>query len=379
MSRKIVFINQTTGYLTIDVINEFVSQYYKVALITGSIRVQDTPLSQKVTVSKIVRYNRGNTFRKGFSWLIGTIQIFFLLKFKYRDFEKFFYSIPPTAYLLALKLRFPFSIMIFDLYPEALKANGFNERSFLYRWWAKRNRKVFPYAYRIFTLSENMKSQVQIYSVNADVRVISNWSAFSGLIPIQKSDNKIIKREGLNGKFLIQYSGNIGVTHNVETLIEVADLLKYDQDLEFQIIGRGERSSVISDMINKKGLVNCKLLPFRKDEELFESLCAADLAVITLDNKTSDISVPSKTYNIMAAGVPVMAIAPLKSAVSGIILEYQIGKAFDKSDIINMCEFVLELKNNPDLRNKLSANALSASKKFSNANAVKYLQYYNEQ
>jgi glycosyltransferase involved in cell wall biosynthesis len=378
MTRKIVFINQATGYLTIDIINKFAEEYDEVALIAGSIRVQNIQLDPVVRVSHIVRYNRGNTFRKALSWLTGTIQIYFLLTFRYKDFEKFFFTIPPTAYLLSLKFKSLFSIVVYDMFPEALKVYGFNENGMLYKWWSEKNKKIFQNAHRVYTLSENMKSKLLDYSTNIDVRVISNWSAFSGFLPIKKDQNLIIHREGLNNKFIIQYSGNIGVTHNVETLIEVAEILKLHMDLEFQIIGRGERTNTIMELIKKKELANCRLLPFRKDEELFESLCAADLSVITLDDKAPDISVPSKAYNIMAAGVPMMAIAALNSSLSDIISQYQTGRTFDKGDIEGMCRFILELKNNSAYYNQLASNSLKASQSFTNANAVKYFELYHE-
>ena len=115
MPRKIVFINQSTGYLTIDIINKFVNEF-DVALIAGSIRVQDTPLDEKVRVSYIVRYNRGNILMKATSWLIGTVQLFFLLIFRYKDHEVVMISIPPTAFLLAPILRSRYSLIIYDLY-----------------------------------------------------------------------------------------------------------------------------------------------------------------------------------------------------------------------------------------------------------------------
>lgn len=377
MSRKIVFINQATGYLTIDVINEFAKEFDVVALITGSIRIQETSLNHKVEISRIIRYDRGNTFMKAFSWIIGTIQIFFLLKFRYRNFERFFYTIPPTGYLLALSIKTTFSILVFDLYPEALKVNGFSEKGVLYRWWSERNRMILPKAHIVYTLSENMKSQVLAYSSDIDVHVIPNWTAFSGLIPIEKEENRIIKSEGLDGKFIVQYSGNIGVTHNVETLIKVAEMLREDTGIEFLIIGRGKRSHAIGDLIIRLGLTNCRLLPFRKDEELFESLCAADLAVIILDDKIPDISVPSKTYNILAAGVPVMAIASSDSEISKIISSHQIGKSFEKENVKGMCEFVKELKNNEPLWKRMHANSFKASENYTNANAAKYLELYH--
>lgn len=376
MHRKIVFINQATGYLTIDIINKFTEEFDEVALVTGSIRVQNIQLNNKVRISTITRYDRSNTFRKAISWLAGTTQIFFLLKLKYRDFEKFFFTIPPTAYLMAQHLRPPFTITIFDLYPDALKANGFGERGTLYRWWLRRNEMIFPKAHRVYVLSENMKSRVLEYSERTDVRVVSNWSAFSGSTPVKKSMNKFLKGDSLEGKFVIQYSGNIGVTHKVETLVEVAIKLRFNKEIEFQIIGRGGRSQVIDKLIVINGLENCNLLPFRNDDELYESLCSADLAVITLVDKTTDISVPSKVYNIMAAGLPIMGIVPLNSEIAQIVNKYNLGKVFNDEDINAMCDFILYLKQNPEEWNKYSQNSLQAAREFSSANASKYLEHY---
>jgi len=376
MSRKIVFINQATGYLTIDVINAFANQFEKVALITGSIREQDTTINLKVRISKIVRYDRGNNFKKALSWIVGTLQILYLLKSRFRNYEVFFYTIPPTAYLLSGSIRNNYSIAIFDLYPDALKANGFNEKSLLYRWWVSKNKKIFAEAYRIYTLSDNMKAQVLSYAKDSVVEIIPNWSAFSGFQPVSKRDNSIIRKEGLAGKFVVQYSGNIGVTHNVETLVEVADRLKHHKDIVFQIIGRGDRSNYIGKMIRDRDLQNCKLLPFRKDEDLYESLCASDISVIILDNRTNDISVPSKTYNIMAAGIPIMAIAPASSGVSQIIQDHQVGGTFEKSQIDAMYRFIIDLKDDKLRWQALSFNSLKAAAKFTDKNAESYLETY---
>ena len=376
MESKIVFINQATGYLTIDVINVFARKYDQVALITGSIRIQNNNLDPKVKVSRILKYNRGSNFKKAFSWLIGTIQILWLLKTKYNNFEVVFYTIPPTAYLLASHLISNYTIVVFDLYPDVLKVNGFTEKGLFYRWWAKKNKMIFSKAHKILTLSHSMKSQILSYSPDADVIVVSNWSAFSGYKPVKKEDNSIIRREGLKDKFIIQYSGNIGVTHNVETLIDIADRLKHQTGLMFQIIGRGERFHAIHDLIRLRQLNNCCLLPFRKDEELYESLCVADLSVIILDNITDDISVPSKIYNIMAAGLPVLAIAPNPSGLSEIIKLHKIGKSFEKTRLDEMSDYIIELRNDKLLWKALSDNSLLAASNYTYKNASKYFSNY---
>ena len=376
MSPGIVFINQATGYLTIDIINKFINDFENVVLITGSVRIQDTPPDPKIKIVYISRYDRGNNLRKAFSWIKGSIQIFFLLKFRFSSYDKFYFTIPPTACLMAPWFRGRFSVLVYDLYPEALKANGFSESGFLYRWWAGRNRKLFGEAHRVYTLSDTMKSGIEKYCPGRDIIVIPNWSAFSHLAPVRKEDNKILDREGLAGRFIVQYSGNIGVTHNVETLIEVAEYLKGENEIVFQIIGRGERRNEIARRIHEKALGNCILMPFRNDGDLFESLCAADLAVIILDDRTPDVSVPSKLYNTLSASLPVLAIASSGSGLAEMVVSHNIGEVFDKNDVKGMSRFILDLKNNSSRWTMYSANSLEASSLYTSENAAKYLEAY---
>jgi len=377
-ARKIVFINQATGYLTIDIVNAFAAYFDEVVLITGSVRVQDTVLDHRIRTEKIVLYDRGNNFKKLISWIVASFQIFFLLRFRYNSYDKFFFTVPPTAYLMAPWFRGKYSILVFDLYPDALKANGFRENGLLCRLWSRRNKRVFNHAHMIYTLSDAMKTGINRYSADRDIRVIPNWSAFSRLVPIPKESNIILKRDGLQGKFVIQYSGNIGVTHNVETLLELAETLRDETEIIFQIIGRGERSNEIARRIKNSGLTNCLMLPFRDDSELYESLCEADIAVIILDDKTPDISIPSKIYNIMSAGLPIMAIASHDSGLAELVTRHQLGKVFEKNDISGMRKFIHELMSNEKRRSLYSSNSLEASGIYTSQNAGLYLSSYIE-
>lgn len=378
-AQKIVFINQATGYLTIDIVNAFAGKFDEVVLITGSIRVQDTCLHPGIKIVQIARYNRGSNLKKAFSWIVASFQIFFLLRLRYNRYDKFFFTVPPTAYLMAPWLKGKNSILVFDLYPEALYASEFIKDGLLSRLWARRNRKVFLSAFKIYTLSNVMKSGIEHYAGDRDVIVIPNWSAFSHLQPIKKENNKILNREGLEGKFIVQYSGNIGKTHNIETLIAVAEYLRDDSGIIFQIIGRGAKSSKITHQINEKGLVNCLVLPFREDGELYESLCAADLAVIILDDRTPDISIPSKIYNIMAAGLPVMAIARSDSGIADLVVSHQLGKVFNKNDVAAMGHFIHELRNNTQQLGHFSSNSLKSCGLYTRENARLYLSTYMDE
>lgn len=375
--RKIVFTNQATGYLTIDILNEFANEFDEVALITGSIRIQNTGLESNVRISLITKYNRGSNFKKAFSWLLGTVQTYFLLLFKYRDYERILFTVPPPVYLMAPLLRSKYSIVVYDLYPDALSTLGMSDRNIFFRWWAHRNKKVFLKAENIFTISELMRTGIRRYCPESNVHVIPNWSAFSGMKRMKRSENDLIVRNNFTGKFIVQYSGNIGLSHKIETLIEVADSLRSYDDILFLIIGRGKRVEDIKMLIHHKELKNCIILPFRNDDELFDSLCAADIAVVTLDDKVPDISVPSKVYNILASGSPLLAIASPDSGLGDLIKRYNNGGVFCQDDIKGIANFILDIKSDPELYLVLSSCSLEASKNYTSANAGRYLELYN--
>jgi glycosyltransferase involved in cell wall biosynthesis len=246
MVKKIVFINQATGYLTIDIINEFAKVFDEVALISGSIRIQDIELDSKVKFSKIIKYNRGSPIKKFISWLIGTIQIYFLLITKYKKHDIFYITIPPSAYLLSSILPNKFSILIYDVYPDVLKIYNIKETNWLYKFWSKLNKKLFLKAHKIYTIGEGMAKLIDTYMSRSNLVIIPNWSGLTKLQSIDKNENIWIKKNNLENKFIVQYSGNIGFTHNVEEVVEIAKELKDNNEIIFLIIGRGEKVKFLS-------------------------------------------------------------------------------------------------------------------------------------
>jgi glycosyltransferase involved in cell wall biosynthesis len=376
MKREIVFVNQATGYLTIDIINEFAKEFDEVALITGSIRVQDIELDSKVKISKIVKYNRGSPIKKFISWLIGTIQIYFLLITKYKKHDIFYITIPPSAYLLSNILPNKFSVLIYDVYPDVLKIYNIKETNWLYKFWSKLNKKLFAKAHKIYTIGEGMAKLIDNYMSRENMSIIPNWSGLTKLQSIDKNENTWIKKNQLENKFIVQYSGNIGFTHNVEEVVEIAKELKDDNEIIFLIIGRGEKVKFIQELITKYNLKNCVLLPFQPDDELNFSLAAANIGIVLLDDKTAHVSIPSKIYNLQAVGVPILGIALLDSELNNHIKRFNNGKCFSKDNKKGIVEFILNMKNNENELQILADNSKKSANLFTNKNANKYLTAY---
>ncbi len=373
-----VFINQATGYLTIDIINAFAasSEFDKVALIAGSIRVQDVVLHEKVRWSKIYLYNRGNPAKKFLSWLYGTSQIFFLLLTRYRRYEVFYITIPPFAYLLSLVLRNRFSVLIFDVYPDVLRIYNISERNWVYKLWTKANKTLFKKAHRVFTIGEGMASLLVKYVSKEKLTIIHNWSGLTKVKVVPRDKNHFIIEQGLQDKFIIQYSGNIGYTHNLEVLVEVAKALQAERDIFVLIIGRGERFNHIQEMVTKSNLKNCRLLPFQPDDQLNYTLSAADLGVVLLDDKTAHVSIPSKIYNLQAVAVPILGIAATDSELAHHLQKHNNGVCFSPLDIDSIVAFIKGYRFQVLLQQEWKVNSKKASVLYTMRNAQEYCDSY---
>lgn len=379
MANNIVFINQATGYLTIDIINEFARDYDHVGLIYGEIRVQDIELDKNVIKTKIVKKKRGSNFSRFSRWFIATVQIYFLLITKYRKFEIFYFTVPPFAYLLSLLLRRRFSLLMWDVYPYALKITGIKESNIIFRMWGKANQRIFRSAYRIFTIGNGLAKLISDYVSPERIEVIPIWSGITDYKPVSKKKNPFIINNNLDNKFIVQYSGNIGAGHNIESLLEAAKKTISDQDIIYLIIGRGLKLEKVKTLIEKNNLRNCMVLPFQPDDQIKYSISAADLSVVLIEDELAQVSIPSKVYNIMKVGSVILSISPDNSELGKTVMKYRNGRNFDKSDINNLVEFIIDMKQNPDKLLEYKKRSLAAANDFSIANAKKFLDSYLNQ
>lgn len=380
--RKIVVINQAANYLTIGICNEFFEAFKDVTLITGSIHAQGEELHPEIKVVYINKWKEEHGFGKLMIYIKALWSFYYLLMTKYRKYEVFFISVPPMAYLLNLVLPHRFSMLIWDVYPDNLKITGIKESHPVYRFWSWLNRRSFKKAYAIITIGEKMADLLSKY-VNREKLIIQPiWSIFQGNDKIKKSDNPFIKEQQLEGKFVVQYSGNIGLTHNVEVLIDIASAMKDHQHIVFHIIGRGPRKKQLEQRVRDEKIPNCRFLPFQSDTMFPYSLSAADLGVVILDETTSKGSVPSKSYNLMSYGIPSLYIAAEDSELAHYVFFYKHAACFKKNQTAQIIDYILTLSDNRRIYNQYSLNAVKASEDFKRENAkkivIKYLDKFSE-
>ncbi len=371
--KKIILVNQNSGYLTIDIANAFTTKYDEVILMAGFIKPMERELSPKVKTRKIVRYDRTSTFKRIYSWLYGSLQIFFLILIKYRKFEIIYFTNPPMGYLSSILLKNKFSLVIYDTYPDALRTIGIRENNLIFKIWAKLNKRIFDNATKLITLSDGMAELLSKYTAKEKIKTIPNWAGSDNFATVLKENNPFVKEHNLENKFIVLYSGNMGYTHNVETIVEVARLLNDDNGIHFLMIGEGQKKEKLVQLIKEYQVTNVTFLSWQPAAVLPYSLASSDLSVVTLNDETSNLSVPSKTYNLLATGSPILCIAPKTSELAKLIDTYSNGRCFENKEVIEMANYIKLVAADPMLKNRLSANSLKASKNFSKSNAFLYV------
>ena len=152
-----------------------------------------------------------------------------------------------------------------------------------------------------------------------NITVIPTWVDAEFIRPMNKAENPLIRRHGLEGRFVVMYCGNFGATHDLTSLIDAAELLLDCPDVFFVLIGGGTRVREVTASVAQRKLRNLALLPFQSSEHLPYWLAAADCAVVCLDEAFVGVSMPSKTYFAMAAGSALVAVSPPGTDLAAVV------------------------------------------------------------
>lgn len=374
-ARTAILVNQSTGYLTVDICNAFAEKYERVILLAGKVNTQARRLSEKVEVINITPYDKSGIIKRFRTWLKGADDIDkFLDNFK-EEADILYFTNPPISYRKAASRPGRFAIVEYDIYPDILR-NVFCPEFIIQRLGNKK-REICKSSQGMITIGEAMKMQLSAYHNIAHISVIHNWSGYDGEIEhIENKDNEFARKLGLVDKFTVMYSGNIGLTHSVETLLDVAARMKEDEDIRFLIIGAGGRKEELQHIANQRNLDNVVFHDFLPADKMKYSFSIASLGVVTLNEKTAHSSVPSKTYNLLSYGIPLLNIAPPHSELGELIEHYECGCSFTDKNPEDIVEFIRHCRNDADYHKFLSENALEASKSFTVENAKLYTEIF---
>ena len=255
--------------------------------------------------------------------------------------------------------------IIHDVYPEGLVAVGkLKEQSLLTKAWQKINQMSYRRAERIVTLGRDMSDLlVKNYALDLHkIEYIPNWSLTTTKEPMLFAQNDLAHELKLQDKFVVQYSGNMGLWHDIDTFIHAAASLQSNQAIQFLFIGNGIGQKQAQELAQQLRLTNIIWMDFVPQQQLNTSLTCAHVALISLNSGLEGIAVPCKLYGILASGRAILAQVPAKSEIAYVIEEEKCGFVIQPGDVDGLVKRIEQLALDRDLTDKMGWNSFQAYK-----------------
>ncbi len=248
------------------------------------------------------------------------------------------------------------AVHVQDIYPEAAVQHGIlkNRRAILF--FEKMERWVYQRADILIGISEGFREHfMRIGENDSKIHVVENWADPDFIVPGPQNNSfrNLVNKEN---RFMIVYSGGINNNANLEPLIHAADALKEEPFL-FVIVGEGQYKERIQQMVKERSLRNVKLLPWQPLKDYPETLRAADINVVTLSSRSAETSVPSKVYKQLAAGRPIIAIAPNNNELFRLVTAAQCGICIHPDDAQAVVRELRWSLSHPEEIRQMSLNA----------------------
>ncbi|MHC9543696.1 MAG: glycosyltransferase family 4 protein [Vulcanimicrobiota bacterium] len=268
--------------------------------------------------------------------------------------------LPYFGYLSKIVFKNRFIFLIHDTYPDnAIAIGAVKKSSVMVKMMNHINRCVFKHADSIVVLGKEMKKhlvETKAWVREERITVIPNWADRNKIKPRDKK-NPFSERENLSTKFVVTYTGNIGVLQDLEIIVECANMLKNNSDIVFLFVGEGAKKEKIIGMVNQYGLTNVKFYGFKKGEEYLDVLASSDCLILTLEKCIEGLAVPSKFYTYLASGRSIIAIISQSTDIGELVENEPIGFRIDHGDLDSLSERIMFLYNNPSTCNEMAVNA----------------------
>ena len=276
---------------------------------------EEQQLDGKLRIHRFHLYGEGkNPMLRALRYLLG--ELILLHKCLWTKYDvAFIDSTPPIQ---GLKMPFikwfcrkPTVYNAQDIFPDSLVGTGLTKKGSLI-WKIGRivEKITYKYADKIIVISEDFKKNIMAKGVPEDkIVVVYNWVDQNAVVDVPREENSLFDKYALDrSKYYVTYSGNIGLTQNMDMLLEVAQELESEvPDIHFVLIGEGAYKKQAETIVKEKKIGNVTFLPFQPYEEISLVFSLGDAGLVISKPGVGANSVPSKTWSIMSASRPVLA------------------------------------------------------------------------
>ena len=364
-----------TGQLLTELAEDLVSKHgIEVTVVTGYPVNSTEPLASRQTRNgvHIVRA-RGTTFspRRFAGRAMNYVTYFFSALVAALGLPRQDVTIaltdPPIIGLAAIAARPRHGVIFFcqDIFPEVAGLLEDFHSPVINALLERLNRFMVRRAVRIIALGDTMASRL-IHGKGADpgkITVIHNWADTSAIVPSEKR-NAFAVAHGLDAKFVVLHAGNIGLSQNLDVVIEAAGLLKTHRDIVILFIGDGNRRAALQAAAESRGLDNVTFLPYQPRDQLRWTYASSDVCLVSLKPGLAGYIVPSKLYPILAAGRPYIAAVEPVSEVAALTQRHRCGVLVEPGDAAQLADAILRLADQPHERAAMGTRARVASELF---------------
>lgn len=354
-SPRLLILNQMAGPLTWELAEDMGAALGMVVLLTGHPDTLAKGEQPQLRLFRAAPYKRGSYLVRILAWLHYMIQAFFWIWRWPRTTPLLLFSNPPLLPWLGLAARLlrgqHYSVMVHDIYPDVLiRLAGVAEQHPLVRAWRWLNKQAYERAEVVMTLGEHMaitlaKQFDPAQTPAGAIKVIYPWADTEKIRPIPKEENPFAHQYGQVGKLTVMYSGNMGLGHDIETMLAAAVQLQSEPDIHFMFIGAGPKWQLVADTIRDRELSNVTLLPWQEEEVVPFSLSTADISLVSLEEEMQGLAVPSKSIFAMAAGSALIALVGRNNELSTWIDTYHCGIIVAPGDAVALANMLLTWAN----------------------------------
>ncbi len=372
---RLIFVNRffhpdisSTSQLLSNLAFSLAADGWNVEIVTSRMRYDDhhCKLPARETVNSVLihrvrtsRLGRGRAYLRMFDYLTFYMSTCWFLLWHLRAGDQLVLKTDPPmlsvpVVLLARLKRARVINWCQDVFPEVAYAAGFhikpsrvNEgiRKMLFgmRNWSLRSSTT------TVVLGTSMLQHFKAHGIpDEKLVIIPNWIDTAAIVPIPLQNNKLRQEWALDEHFVVAYSGNMGIAHEFEAIIDAAEILRDDPLIRFLIIGGGFRIPFLQNETVRRGLQdNIIFKPYQPNEQLSQSLGAANIHLVSLRPSMEGLILPSKFYGIAAAARPTLFIGNTLGEMATLIREQKCGSSVDNSDGRGLANLILDYANDP--------------------------------
>jgi glycosyltransferase involved in cell wall biosynthesis len=363
---RLWLVNQAAGSIEFGLAKLASHALGRCAILTGRRGEVSRAESEDVVVIRAPHLRRGNTVVRVLSWFRYLAVALLTLSRQRRGTFALLSTNPPVTPFLGLVIRLwgiRYGVHVLDVYPDiAVRLGKLDEKAFTTWLWRKLNRLAYERADFVAVcgrdMADRLAGQFDVSRTRAGKIIVAYPGVdVSSIRPIAEERNWFAQQLGLGNKLTIMYSGNMGLAHDIETVLAAAIALRNDAEVHFLFIGGGPKWQLVQHTQSAERLGNVTVLSWQPESIFPFSLAAGDVAVVSMVPGTAGLLFPSKTGAAMAAGSAVLALSNAGSELRRIVDEHGCGLCVEPGDVDGFVKAVLAFRNDRDYLARCRASA----------------------